>query len=334
MSTAAIRHHLHGHVHTLPHIPIATWRRILTPIAAALLAMSLARSVGAQEQKDSLTAARDLYASAAYDEALSVLNRLRSSSLAQNEAANVQQVRALCLLALGRSSEAEQAIEEVIAAEPMYQPSESDASPRVRAAFVDVRKRMLPTIAQQQYALAKNAYEHKDYATAVRLFKRTMDVLQDPAVTQSKEPGLGDLKTLTAGFLDLSVAAATPPPPPPAPEPAPAPPAPAPSAPPPPSVPRIYFAGDEGVVAPLIIKQDMPRWPLASQPSPSGQGVIEVIIGEDGLVESAVIRESVARMYDNVLVAAARNWKYRPATRNGRPVKFRKLVQVTLEGRK
>lgn len=329
MSTAIIRPHLHIHLPALSHVPISTWRRVLTPIAALLLAMSLARSVGAQEGKElreSLSAAKDLYASAAYDEALSVLNRLRGSNIAQTDAASVQQVRALCLLALGRSSEAELAIEDVIAAQPMYQPTEAEASPRVRAAFVEVRKRMLPAIAQQHYALAKNAFEHKDYASAVKLFGRTMEVLDDPAVAQSKDSGIADLRTLTAGFLELSVTAATPPPPP-APEPAPAPP----PAPPPVVVNRVYYVGDAGVIPPAIIRQELPRWPL-NQPTPGGKGILEVVIDESGEVESAAMRQSVTKVYDTVLVAAAKMWRYRPATKDGQPVKFRKLVQVLLEG--
>src|SRR6185436_782751 len=101
-------------------------------------------------------------------------------------------------------------------AQPMYQPTEAEASPRIRAAFIDVRKRMLPQLAQQQYALAKTAFEHKDYADAVRLFKSCLEVLDDPAMN-AKEAGIADLRTLANGFLQLAVTAAAPPPPPPAP---------------------------------------------------------------------------------------------------------------------
>lgn len=334
MNTAILRHNSQSDRLRLPHAPLAIVGRILAAIVAGLLALFLARSAGAQEMKDSLSAARDLYASAAYDEALNVLNRLRSTNLPQSDATAVQQVRALCLLALGRASEAQQAIEEVVAAQPLYQPTEAEASPRVRAAFIDVRRRMLPALAQQQYALAKNAFEHKDYAAAARLFKKTMEVLDDPAVAQSKEPGLADLRTLTAGFLDLSVSAASPTLPPLTPEPA-APPA---TAQPPldPAVVdlgHIYVAGEQGVILPVAIRQDLPRWPL-TQPPPAARGVLELVIGENGEVESATMRESVTRVYDTVLLAAAKTWKYRPATRGGRPVRFRKLVQVTLEGRR
>ena len=63
----------------------------------------------------------------------------------------VQQYRSLCLLALGRGAEAEEAIGAVVTARPSYQPSEAEASPRVRTAFTEVRQRLLPQIAQARY---------------------------------------------------------------------------------------------------------------------------------------------------------------------------------------
>ena len=108
---------------------------------------------------DTLAAARDLYASAAYEDALAVLNRLRAPDGRPDEGRAIDQYRAFCLLALGRNAEAERAIEAVVAAEPMYHPSDADVSPRVRSAFSDVRRRMLPNIIQQKYAVAKAAYD-------------------------------------------------------------------------------------------------------------------------------------------------------------------------------
>ena len=36
-------------------------------------------------------------------------------------------------------------------------------------------------------------------------------------------------------------------------------------------------------------------------------------------------------IYDNQALVAGRNWRYKPATREGVPVKFRKLVQVRIQ---
>src|SRR5437867_5268929 len=291
-------------------------------VATALLA---AASAGAQESND-LAAARDLYASAAYDDALAVLNRLRAADHPAGQSRTIEQYRAFCLLALGRASDAEQAIEAVVAAEPTYLPSDSDASPRVRSAFTTVRRRMLPTIIQQQYAQAKAAFDRKDFAAAADGFHWVLAALADPDVAaEAKQPPLVDLKQLASGFEELSAKAAAPPPsPPPAPAPASVVAA-APSIPPPP---RIYAAGDANVTAPVVLNQALPPYPGQVMIPRSGR--IEVVIDESGAVESARMAGSVTIAYDRLALAAAKNWKFKPATVDGTPVKFRKVVQVTI----
>jgi hypothetical protein len=39
---------------------------------------------------------------------------------------------------------------------------------------------------------------------------------------------------------------------------------------------------------------------------------------------------SVTSAYDSLVLAASKAWRYRPATMNGAPVKFRKLVQLNI----
>src|ERR1700754_4912331 len=133
-------------------------------IAGAVIVLGLAAPVVAQEP---LAAARDLYAAARYDEALAMLNGLRPQETANSaNLRSIEQYRSLCLLALGRGSEAEAAIAVVVASDPMYQPTETEASPRVRTAFSEVRQRQLPDIARTRYAAAKSAYDRKDYSSA------------------------------------------------------------------------------------------------------------------------------------------------------------------------
>src|SRR5262245_42067327 len=86
---------------------------------------------------DSRSAARELYASASYEEALAVLNRLRAASVPGEESPAIEQYRAFCLMALGRSDEAMKAIEALIAAAPAYRPIDGDVAPRMRATFSD-----------------------------------------------------------------------------------------------------------------------------------------------------------------------------------------------------
>src|SRR5262249_25992085 len=133
--------------------------RCLVRVVAFLATLFVALDPARAADQDSLNAARDLYASAAYEEALAVLNRLTDANRTQEDVRAIEQYRAFCLLALGRTADAEHAIEAVIAGEPNFHPAESDVSPRVRAAFSEVRRRMLPGIIQQKYQEAKATYD-------------------------------------------------------------------------------------------------------------------------------------------------------------------------------
>jgi TonB family protein len=293
-------------------------------LAAALFAGSVLAAAQAGAQEADLSAARDLYASAAYDDALTVLNRLRSAEHPASQSRAIEQYRAFCLLALGRSADAEQAIEAVVAADATFQPGETDASPRIRSAFTSVRRRMLPSIIQQKYAQAKAAFDRKEFAAAADGFTQVLTALADQDVAaEAKQPPLSDLRTLAGGFQELAAKAAAPPPP------LPAPVVVAPLPPPAPVAPRIYTGGETGIVMPVVVNQSLPSFP--GQVIIPRNGKLEIVIDESGNVESAVMRESVSQTYDAMVLSATRNWRYRPATANGTPVKFRKTVQITIK---
>lgn len=302
---------------------VSTKNRLLVAFA---IVVATAAPVAAQSDGTPLAAARDLYAAARYDEALAVLNGLRPTE--SSERKSVEQYRSLCLLALGRGSEAENAIAAVVTADPLYQPTE--ASPRVRAAFTDVRQRLLPEIASTRYTSAKQAFDRKDWAAAEAQFREVMALLEDPDMGSR----LSDLRTLASGFLELASHAAAPAPsssaaPEPKTEPEPAPVA---SAPAPPAN-RVYVGEDPGVVAPIPIKQDVPRVPNAILSQTRDRGMLELVIDELGRVVNMTIRQSVHPMYDSLLLASARDWKYQPARVAGQPVKFRKIVQIAVNKR-
>src|SRR5947207_7326605 len=155
-----------------------------------MIALALALLLATSDQ-DAVNTARDLSASAAYEDALAILNRMPEASRPPEEARAISQYRAFCLLALGRNAEAERAIETVISREPTYRPAANDVSPRVRAAFTDVRRRMLPAIIQQKYASSKEAFDRKEYEAAVAGFGQLLDVMNDPdAASAVNQPGM------------------------------------------------------------------------------------------------------------------------------------------------
>jgi tetratricopeptide (TPR) repeat protein len=300
---------------------------------AVVLSVGLLGAASLAAGQETLASARQLYGSAAYDEALSVLERLKSAPRAASDALAVDQYRAFCLMALGRQTDALRAIEAVVLADPTFVPNESDVAPRVVNAFRDARRRLLPIIAQQRYVEAKTAYDRKEYAAALTGFEATMRLVEAPDLAEAAtQPPLSDIRTLATGFRELARAAAAPPPAPaPKPQPAAVPVAPAPPPPPPKA---FYTTEDAGIVPPVVVTQRVPRWP-ANLPvafGPKGrQAVLEVVINEQGAVEAAVIRRSAGGVYDDLLRSEAKTWRYKPATKDNVPVKYMKLIQVTLQ---
>jgi hypothetical protein len=298
-------------------------RRLIVPflIAAAFAHTALGQVPG----RDLVGPARDLYASARYDEALAVLNDLHpaDATIAVADRKSIEQYRSLCLLALGRGTEAESAIAAVVTVDPSYQPGDVEASPRVRAAFSEVRRRLLPDIASSRYAEAKALFDRKDYVAAVQRFHQAIALLDDPDMGGK----LGDLRTLANGFLDLSVAASAPPP-------APAKPAVV-APPPPPPVPQpdpnhVYTMQDKEVVPPVVLHQEMPPLLSSMKTQARDRGVVEVVIDEQGRPIALTMRESVQPLFDSQVISAGRQWRYQPATLNGKPVRYRKLIQINI----
>ena len=101
-------------------------------------------SASASADDAQLDHAKELYRSAAYDEALGVLDALRATA-PSTETLEVSEYRVFCLVALDRKDEARNAIATLISANPFYELSETQASPRVRAVFTEVRKSLLPS---------------------------------------------------------------------------------------------------------------------------------------------------------------------------------------------
>jgi hypothetical protein len=295
--------------------------------ASMLVALAAPASAQVRDGRENpLSAARDLYASARYDEALAVLNGLQpTNDGGASDRKSIEQYRSLCLLALNRGTEAESAIAAVVMADPLFMPGEAEASPRVRAAFSDVRQRLLPEIAATRYAAAKATYDRKEYAAAEQQFRDLVILLNDPQIGSRSS----DLRTLAAGFVDLAAAAAAPPPEPKRAEPAPAP---APVAEPIVPKPAHVWTGEEaGVTPPVALRQEVPRVPNTLSTQARERGLLEVLIDEQGRVTGLTMRLSIHPMYDPLLIAAARDWRYKPAMVAGAPVKFRKLIQVSVD---
>src|SRR5688572_17343850 len=150
--------------------------RMNTSVAACTVAVLLLSGPSLHAQ-DSLEAARQLYASAEYSSALTMLNTLITSDTPREDRRAIALYRTLCLLAIGRGAEADRAIESMVSADPLYRPDADDIPPRMRVAIAEARKRMLPAILQEKYKASKAAFDKQDFSHAAGGFKEMLDGL-------------------------------------------------------------------------------------------------------------------------------------------------------------
>ena len=312
--------------------------------------------LGAQ---DPLVAAKDLYASAAYEDALSQLSRLDGRSTAPGIARQADQYRVFCLFALGRTQEAETIAEAMIRKDPLAQLDSTDASPRLEMMFSDLRKRLMPSLIRERFKTARSALDKKSFSEAGPPLTEARLMIVEAEKLGVRDAGLADLSVLVDGFLLLIRSSAeqptspvakagasggTPPPPVPSRQPdseagsrpvstPPAPAAgsrPASAAPPAPAAkPRAYSIDDEGVAPPVAIDQQMPAIPPAMAvliKRRQASGLVDLLIDETGHVLEATIRQSLNASFDAMIVQSARRWKYRPATKDGVPVRYVKTL--------
>jgi tetratricopeptide (TPR) repeat protein len=324
--------------------------RTLALIAAALL-LAAAPALA----QDPLAEAKDLYASAEYEKALGALDEARKApGLAPPVLLAIEQYRALCLLAVGQKGEAERAIEAVLDLDPFYTPGEDDAAPWVRQAFREVRRRVLPATLQQRYGRGKQAFERKEYVAADAAFGQVLRILDDPDLSLD-QGATSDMRLVVHAFLDLSKAAREQPPPAPVPGLAAAPAPPSPQASPkpespPPATPApaattgnpassppaaggiVYDSTASTVLPPLPLRQSV-TIPEQARPLEEIEGVVEIVIGRSGTIESATVRQSFGAALDGLVLQSVKAWRYRPGILNGSPVRYRRLVRIVLPSR-
>jgi len=300
----------------------------------ASLAMTIpSAGVGAENPLDD---AKTHYAAAAYEEALSALRRAAGSP--DVDRIELEQYRVLCLIGLGRTAEAVDAVAAMIELDPRHVPSPAVASPKVRSLITTVRRQRLPGIIRSVIGRGRTALEQGAFEEAENDFGLALALVDDDALREW--PDREDVRTLADGFTALTTtlrrraaaeAVQALPSKPPAQRPgerhadATSRTIQSPVAPP---------AGLAGVTVqpPVPILQTMPAWlpPDAFASTREYHGILKIEIGIDGRVKSARIEDPSHPAYDGRLLHAARQWVFNPATRDGQPVESEKVIAVQL----
>jgi tetratricopeptide (TPR) repeat protein len=288
---------------------------LIASASLCLMLTTVPARAGQDRVVNRLSQATALYESAEFDAALAALKEIDSGAITPEEQRDKALYAALCLLALDRKTEAETTIEQVVRAEPLFRPA-TDMPPRLRAVVEGVRGRLRPSIAQQHYVLGKKLFDRGDYEAAFKEFSVVVELTND-----ERDEGLSPLRdvwVLAAGFRDLTrhaLDSATPSR------------AAAPSAP--------VATAKSQIVPPVVIRQDLPALPPSITHEIRGTrreltGLLDIVVGEHGDVESVEMLRRIHPHYDLLLLEAARQWKYQPATRQGKPVQYVKRLAVNV----
>jgi protein TonB len=82
-----------------------------------------------------------------------------------------------------------------------------------------------------------------------------------------------------------------------------------------------------GIVLPRVNQSVMPKYTSAAMKAKI-QGVVpvQVVIGEDGLIEKARVIRSLHPDLDEEALLAARQWTFRPGALDGRPVRVSAIL--------
>ncbi len=304
-------------------------------LLGTLISLAVVESALGQDP-ETVARGRSLYQSAAYTEAI--------DTLAGRTEPEALQYRALSLLALRRTAEAQEAVDLLVRTSPSFVPPLDDVPPRFLALFQESRSRALPEAIRGLLADGRRKFQDKSYDAAQQDFASALRLADDPA--GAAIAGMADLRTLASSYLELvtetaaakaappvtaaavsaaapaaaaatiGVAAA-----------APLPPAAAAVSPAAPAAPAPVAGA--AIVSPRAIRQQIPPWPaLAGSREGAAAGAVRVTIGTDGRVKKAAIERRLHPLYDLQLLTAAQSWLYEPAMLNGQPVEVDKIIEI------
>jgi hypothetical protein len=89
---------------------------------------------------------------------------------------------------------------------------------------------------------------------------------------------------------------------------------------------RIYSSADDGVEPPVMVYPQLPPVPPDAADHDT-VNALEVIIGDDGIVQRVRLVSQPRRMTDMMLLSAAGSWRFTPAKVDGTPVPYRATIR-------
>jgi hypothetical protein len=184
---------------------------------------------------------------------------------------------------------------------PLYQLDREQATPESIAALQRSKRVLLPALARRDLERGRQALDMADFDTAIDAATRVSHILDDAdfgPVPPDLRGGVQQLLSEARSKRDVENL-------------------------------RVYTIEDRGVIPPSPIGRQLPAFPPAGLSS-SILGELELLIGLDGRVEEVRLHTKVNRYHERMIVSAAKAWRYQPAARDGKSVRFRLFMSVNL----
>lgn len=210
--------------------------------------------------------------------------------------------RATGLLASGHAEDATILFDAIVMKNPFYQLDPSRASPEALAALEASKRVLVPVLVRRQYQEARTAFDAGEFSKAIAAGGRALTLLN--SIATDAQPGdlNVELTNLVARATEARAAEEE----------------------------TIYSGDDDGVTPPRPIGRQLST---ASQPRNSAvppTGRLEILVNRSGRVESVRLETPKNGYHDRMIVSAVKAWRYRPALRNGKPVRYFMVVSITL----
>jgi hypothetical protein len=208
--------------------------------------------------------------------------------------------RAASLFASGRAGEASVLLDALVMRNPLYQLDPARSSPEALTAFRNSKRLLLPAMARRYYQEARAAYDAGDFSQAITKGGRALALLNDADI----DPGAGDSIGEVSNFVTLASTAQTI------------------------EEARIYTTADRDVTPPRPLGRQLATASLSGRPPSTGR--LELVVGRSGQVEAVKLDTPRNGYHDRMIVSAAKAWRYRPALKKGKPVRFSLVMPITL----
>jgi len=210
--------------------------------------------------------------------------------------------RATGLLATGQAEDASILFDAIVMKNPFYQLDPSRSSPEALAALEASKRVLVPALVRRQYQEARTAFDAGEYSKAIAAGGRALTLLNSIGVDGEPNELNGDLTNLVARATAARAAEEE----------------------------TVYSEDDPSVTPPRPVGRQLSTAAQPHNPNVTPTGRLEILVNRSGRVESVRLETPSNGYHDRMIVSAVKAWRYRPALRNGKPVRYFMVVSISL----